>query len=432
MGKSSRGAGRVVSHSAIMWVLFIGTLGGVTFSLAYVGLPEAMGLSYQANVREGIPDSEHLPTKPEVKHVALPGAVKAVYMSQCVVGTPSFRDDLVALVKETELNALVIDIKDYTGKIAFSTDNPILKESVSDACGASDMREFIERLHSEGVYVIGRITVFQDPFYSLSHPELAVKKESDGSVWKDHKGLSFIDVSARPYWDFVVELSKESFNLGFDELNYDYIRFPSDGNMKDIYFSWSATSTKAQALETFFSYLHERVKDPALYDDFDHVGIEGKVPQMSADLFGMTMTNTDDLNIGQQLERTLPYFDFVAPMVYPSHYPNGFNGWSNPNNVPYELIYFVMKEGRDRSVATTTTVAFAGAQPVSTTTPWIYRKPSFSGEKLRPWLQDFDYGGDYDAQDVRAQIQATYDAGLTSWMLWSPSNRYTKEALLPE
>lgn len=423
-----------MQSSTVRWTLSVGALLGAAFSLAYVGLPEAMGLSYQANARgDKIEESREVSDKLQVHHVPLPSAVKAIYMSQCVVGTPSFRDDLVELIKETELNALVIDIKDYTGKISFDTDNPLLRESVSDECGATDMREFIQRLHEEDIYVIGRITVFQDPFYSLRHPELAVKKQSDGSVWKDHKGLSFIDVGARPYWDFVVELSKESFNLGFDELNYDYIRFPSDGNMKDIYFSWTPTTTKAVALETFFVYLSEHVKNPDLYSDVEHVGMkDGPVPVISADLFGMTTTNTDDLNIGQQLERALPYFDFIAPMVYPSHYPDGFNGWANPNVVPYELIFYVMKEGKDRSIATTTTVAFKGAQAVSTSTPWLYRKPSFSAQKLRPWLQDFDYGGDYDAEDVRAQIQATYDAGLTSWMLWAPSNRYTKEALLPE
>lgn len=434
MEKRRRAIPRIEKKSALRWTVVTSALLGVAFPLAYVGLPEVMGLSYEAVVAKGdAGESKGLATKEEVQHVPIPNAVKAIYMSQCVVGTPSFREELVDLVKETELNAIVIDIKDYTGKIAFDTDHPLLKESVSDACGASDMRAFIEHLHREGIYVIGRITVFQDPFYSLRHPELAVKKASDGSVWKDHKGLSFIDVGARPYWDFVIELSKESFNIGFDELNYDYIRFPSDGNMKDIYFSWSASTSKAVALENFFEYLSTHVKDPELYTAYRHVGMRGDpVPVISADLFGMTTTNTDDLNIGQQLERALPHFDFIAPMVYPSHYPNGFNGWANPNVVPYELIHYVMKSGRDRSVATTTTVAFKGAQAVSTSTPHLYRKPSFSAQKLRPWLQDFDYGGEYDAEDVRAQIQATYDVGLTSWMLWAPSNRYTREALLNE
>jgi len=127
---------------------------------------------------------------------------------------------------------------------------------------------------------------------------------------------------------------------------------------------------------------------------------------LSADLFGMVTTNSDDLNIGQILEYAAPYFDYISPMVYPSHYPRGFNGWQNPNNYPYEVVNFSMSKAVEKLVNAST-----------------------SPLKLRPWLQDFDYGGDYDIPEVKAQIQATYDAGLTSWMLWSASNRYTRGAL---
>ena len=394
--------------------------------------------SVNAAVEVGdITEGERSPasSKPHVSHVPLPPAVKSIYMSQCVVGTKDFRQDLVDLVDETELNSLIIDLKDYTGKLAFDTDNPKLVASVSDACGAMDMRSFVEYLHSKNIYVIGRITVFQDPYYSSLHPELAVKRASDGGVWKDHKGLSFIDVGAKPYWDYVIEITKEAYNLGFDELNYDYIRFPSDGNMKDVYFAHSQGKSKPEALEDFFTYLRAKVKDPALYTAYEHTGLkagEPAVPVISADLFGMTTTNTDDLNIGQVLERTLPHFDFVAPMVYPSHYPKTWNGFSDPNKYPYEVVYTAMKGGADRAVATSTVVPFNGAVVLSTSTPVTYGKPAYSRNKLRTWIQDFDYGGDYDVPEVKAQIKATYDAGLNSWMIWAPSNRYTKGALLPE
>lgn len=375
--------------------------------------------------------------------VAIPERVKAIYMSQCVVGTPGFRADLVALIDETELNAVVIDLKDYTGKLAFTTENPTLAPSVSDQCGARDMREFVSSLHQKGIFVIGRITVFQDPFYSLRHPELAVKFANPaGAVWKDHKGLSFIDVGAKPYWDYIIEISREARLLGFDELNYDYIRFPSDGPMQNIAFDWAGKKDKAVVLEEFFIYLHDKVKDPALYP----AGITP--PVMSADLFGMVTTNYDDLGIGQVLERALPHFDFIAPMIYPSHYPKGFNGWVNPNAVPYALIKFVLDSAVRRTVASESPVKIVGAQPVmeTVTVPPVgsttasttkevptgkYTKDSYDKNKIRPWLQDFDYGGTYDVVEVKAQIQATYDAGLNSWMLWAPSNRYTRGALTP-
>ncbi len=378
------------------------------------------------------------------RYVPVPDAVKALYMSQCVVGTPSFRNDLVTLVEETELNAIVIDIKDYTGKLAFNTDHPDLAGSVSDACGARDMREFVASLHEKGIYVIGRITVFQDPYYSIKHPDLAVQFANPaGTVWKDHKGLSFIDVGAKPYWDYIVTISREAHELGFDELNYDYVRFPSDGPMQNIAFSWAKDEQKQIVLEDFFAYLHDAMKDRSKYP----VGVEP--PILSADLFGMVTTNYDDLNIGQVLERALPYFDYIAPMVYPSHYPNGFNGWSNPNTVPYELIKFVMDAAVRRTTATSSPVAVRGGEAVVTTVlvpptasgtatttkevaTDLYTKPVYDKDKMRPWLQDFDYGGTYDAAEVRAQIRATYDAGLDSWMLWAPSNRYTREALEPQ
>ncbi len=339
-----------------------------------------------------------------VTHLKTPEPVKAIYMSQCVVGTPTFRDKLIAVADTTEINSIVIDIKDYSGKLGFKTSNPKLIASVSDTCRADDIVAFIDRLHQKNIYVIGRITVFQDPFMSNLRPELAVRKLSDGGVWKDNKGLSFIDVGAKEHWQYIAEISREAYKFGFDELNYDYIRFPSDGNMKDTSYTLSQGKSKPEALEEFFTYLYDTLK------------LEGII--LSADLFGMTTTNTDDLNIGQVLEKALPHFDYIAPMVYPSHYPKTFNGWPDPNKVPYELIKFVMTSAVTR--------ANAFDHSFGTTSPQ-YTANSY--KKLRPWLQDFDYGGTYDIPEVRAQIKATYDAGLTSWMLWAPSNIYTKGAL---
>ncbi len=368
-------------------------------------------------------------------HIKTPEPLKAVYMSQCVVGTPDFRAKLVKLIEETELNAVVIDIKDYSGKISFPTNNPALRDSVSEQCGAADMRAFLAMLYEKGIYRIGRITVFQDPYYTKRYPELAITKASATSTtWKDNKGLSFVDVSAKPFWEYIVALSKESYALGFDELNYDYIRFPSDGPMNDIYYPWTKNMEKQEALEHFFVYLKNEMKPI------------GAV--LSADVFGMTTINTDDLNIGQVLERALPYFDYIAPMVYPSHYPPNFNGWKNPNTEPHDLITYVMEAAVVRAESTSTPIRTLNASAIKktvivpplngigTTTKEVatglYTKEMFSRLKLRPWLQDFDYGGEYDASAVRAQIQGTYDAGLTSWMLWSPSNIYTREALLSE
>ncbi len=360
---------------------------------------------------------EGTPHIPPVLHVRTPENVKAIYMSQCVVGTPSFRDTLVELIDSTELNAVVIDIRDYTGKIAFETENPMLAEYVSDACGAKDMKSFIEKLHEKDIYVIGRITTFQNPAYIKAHPEQAVQKKS-GGVWKDHKGLAFVDVGAKPYWETVVELSKESYAIGFDELNFDYIRFPSDGDMKDITFTWSEGKTKQVALEEFFKYLHEQL-EPIRSKNSRQIGVV-----TSADLFGMTATNKDDLNIGQVLERALPYFDYIDPMVYPSHYPSGFNGYKDVNAHSYDIVHMSMVEAVRRTVATTTLIASFAYTRIGTSTPAVYSKPSYPASKIRPWLQSFDYPVTYTPEMVQAQIKANEDAGLGSYLFWDPANKY--------
>lgn len=350
-------------------------------------------------------------------HVKTPKQVKALYMTSCAASTQSFRDHILSLLDETELNSLMIDIKDFTGTIAFTRSDPKLEAQVGgDGCRVPDMKEFVEELHKRGVYVIGRVTVFQDPYLAQEvRPEWAVKRASDGGVWEDRKGLSFIDVGAREYWDFVVELSKESYNLGFDEINFDYIRYPSDGNLVDIAFIHSGDRAKEDVLEDFFIYLHDNLKDTGLVT--------------SADLFGMTTTALDDMNIGQVFERALPYFDYIAPMVYPSHYPPHFNGWADPDDYPYETLHFVLSSAVLRAGAATTTIPLR-SEPISTSTPYVYAKKSYPPTKIRPWIQDFDYGGDYGPEEVRAQIQAVYDVGMDSWMLWDPGNKYTRGALL--
>lgn len=359
---------------------------------------------------------EHVP------HIETPDAVKAAYMSACAASSQSFRDHFMELFADTELNAVMIDVKDFSGTIAFAAKDKRLQQDDATGCFVRDMKELVKAFHDAGVYTIARITVFQDPYYAVRHPELAVQKESDKSVWEDHKGLSFIDVGAKTYWDYIVQLGNESYALGFDELNFDYVRYPSDGNMKDIYYPITESAVtadpdygKAKELKKFFAYLKEEIHENAV---------------TSADLFGMVTTNVDDLNIGQVMEYANPYFDYIAPMTYPSHYPTGFFGIANPNEQVYNVMKISLDEAVKRFVATSTLVPLEGVAAIASTTPPLYPKEVDNISKIRPWIQDFDYGGDYGPEEVRAQIQAVYDAGLNSWMLWDPSNRYTKEAFL--
>ncbi len=393
-------------------------------ALGAVVIPQVTATTYSRSA----PEPEEKEEKEEVAtlpdgHVPTPEAVKGIYMSQCAVGSPKLRQTMVDLVDSTALNAIIIDIKDYTGTIAFKTEDPSLANASLQTCGATDMKEFIASLHQKGIYVIGRITVFQDPHYSSLHADQAVQSKSRGAPWKDNKGLNFVDVSSRPFWDYIVTISKESVAMGFDELNYDYIRYPSDGPMSDAVYQ---NPNKAESLERFFKYLHQEVSPTGV--------------ATSADLFGMTASNTDDLGIGQVLERALPYFDYIMPMVYPSHYPDGFNGYGDPNDYPYEIIKYAMDRAVARTIATDTSVKTLDGTPImktevipatettATTTREVatgrYTKPAFDKQKIRPWLQDFDYGKDYLPSDILAQTKGTYDAGLTSWIFWDPANRY--------
>lgn len=384
--------------------------GGVAiliFIVSFAILPFLFKTSYNFTALSGDDLEEK---KEEVTHLSTPEPLKALYMTACVAGTPSWRESLKRIIDETELNAVVIDIKDATGTIVFPDEELQSSASVSKAmpagrqgCKVADLKSFISNLHDSGIYVIGRISVFQDPYYTALHPELAVKSKSTGGVWRDNKKLSFIDVGAKEYWDYIVKIAKRSHALGFDELNFDYVRYPSDGPMADADYTWSVgTSTKPEMLENFFKYLSQNLSDLGA--------------KTSVDLFGMTTTVENDMNIGQVLERALPYFDYVAPMVYPSHYPSTWNGFSNPAEYPYEVVKIAMTSAveRERILREKTGIA--------TSTP----------SKMRPWLQDFDLGANYDADKVRAQIQATYDSGLTSWMIWSAANKYTQEALSSE
>lgn len=401
------------SHISGLTLLLV--LAGAILYVSFFFLPDFFQEEYSdVTYADQIDSAEEVAEEPEVEHLATPEQVKAIYMTACVAGTTDFRQDLVDLIEETEINSLIIDIKDFSGTISFPTDNPKLLGTGGPGCKAPGMKEFIEDLHDRGIYVIGRITVFQDPYYTALHPELAVKRKDNGEVWEDHKGISFIEVGAREYWDYIVELAKESYALGFDELNFDYIRFPSDGNMDNTYYPFSNDILvadpefgKAKALKKFFEYLDSELEETGMVT--------------SADLFGMTTTNTDDLNIGQVLEDALPHFDYIAPMVYPSHYPVGFLNLDDPNKYPYLVVNHSMQVAVDR----------INTMKNSTSTPASVRE-EIHPLQLRPWLQDFDYGGNYDVAEVKAQIDATYDAGLNSWMIWAPSNRYTKGAYLGE
>ncbi|MEI8327976.1 MAG: putative glycoside hydrolase [Candidatus Taylorbacteria bacterium] len=335
-------------------------------------------------------------TESVVTHIKTPDPLKAVYLTGWAAGNKKFRDRLFDLVDTTEINAVVIDVKDYSGRISFPVDDPMLVKIGASQNRIPDVVDYIARLHARGVYVIARISSFQDSFLINVHPEWAVKT-NDGKIWQDYKGVKWLDAGAQPVWDYLIAIGKQSYAYGFDELNFDYMRYPSDGNLDDVAYSWSAGRNRREVMHDFYLYMRENLS-------IDSVPIP-----ISADLFGLTTSSNDDLGIGQVLVDALPYFDYVSPMVYPSHFSKGYLNLTKPALQPYEVVKFAMSTARDRAIAA-----------------------SSSPNKLRPWLQAFDLGAVYTPDMVRAQIRATNDVGLSSWSLWDAASVYDKEDLLPK
>ncbi|OGZ59882.1 MAG: hypothetical protein A3B96_02420 [Candidatus Spechtbacteria bacterium RIFCSPHIGHO2_02_FULL_43_15b] len=340
-----------------------------------------------------------------------PKIVKAVYLSSESAANEEKIVYAINLANETAINAVVIDIKDFSGYIFYDTKVYDAEKYFAEKAVIKDISSLIARFHRENIYVIARAVVFQDPRLAVVRPDIAVhsaaklaafpnEKYSAKTLWRDNSGLAWVDPASKDVWDYNISIMKDAFSRGFDEINLDYIRFPSDGALSDMQFTVSSAKTqKHKTILEFFSYLNVSLPDE----------------KISADLFGYTTTNKDDLGIGQLIEDGFGNFDYISPMVYPSHYSIGFLGYQSPASYPYAVVNFSMGKAAERLDA------YKTANNLERET------------KFRPWLQDFTIRGVYYGEDkVRAQIQATENAlgeNYAGYMLWNSRNIYTKEAI---
>jgi len=327
--------------------------------------------------------------------------IKAIYLTSWSASKNSFIDYLIDIARTTEINAVVIDIKDFSGYVGYDTDVRDVEKYGAEQKRISDIDSLVERLHAEDIYVIARITVFQDPILARARPDLAIHSEAEkDSLWLDNSGLAWIDPAAKESWDYNIAIARDVVSHGFDEVNFDYVRFPSDGDLKDMSFPfWDEKVPKRLIIRQFFKHLREELSDV----------------KISIDLFGLSTVSSDDLGVGQVIEHAFEYSDYVCPMIYPSHYSDGFIGFQNPAEYPYEVVKYSL-EGALKKLM-------------------VYKQSKETNVQLRPWLQDFDLGADYDAEMVRAQIKAVYDAlghDFNGFMIWSSSNYYTREAFEPK
>ena len=282
-------------------------------------------------------------------------------------------------------NSVVIDIKDYSGYILYPS---LLAEvtSIDGAAGKFDPAEVVSDFHAAGIYLIARQTVFQDPVLARARPDLALKTVN-GNIWYDKSGLAWLDPSRPEVWDYNAAIAKEADGLGFDEINFDYVRYPSDGNIGILNRHVPEGKTKSQVLGDFFAFMSDQLSP--------------EIP-ISADTFGLVMDHADDdydLGIGQQLTEIVEHVDYVSPMMYPSHYPLSYLNLGNPAAYPGAVLEYGIRVGSP---------AFTDARA-----------------KLRPWLQAFHLGAYYDQAKVAAQIQAVENATSTQgWLLWNARNVY--------
>ncbi|GAW91862.1 putative glycoside hydrolase [Calderihabitans maritimus] len=314
--------------------------------------------------------------------------VKGIYVSGYSAGTPERFQKLLDLVETTELNAMVIDVKDATGYLTYNSDLEPVRRVGSSSKKVKDIAALAQTLREKGIYPIARLVVFKDPVLARARPDLAVKSRN-GGIWKDYKGMAWVDPYSREVWDYNLSVAAEVAQMGFREIQFDYVRFPSDGPTENMVFSHNNGLAREEVIREFLAYAREKL---APYGVF-----------LSADVFGLTCSAKDDLGIGQKLELVAAEVDYVSPMVYPSHYALGSYGLVDPDRSPYRTVYKSLSDA-------------------------VYRLGDNS-KMIRPWLQDFSLRHKYGPKEVREQIRATYDAGLEEWILWNPANRYTEEAL---
>ena len=325
-----------------------------------------------------------------------PDQVRGIYVNAWSAGSRRRMAQLTELARRTEVNAFVVDIKDATGYVSHPSEVPLAREvGATGEIRVPSLRVLLGRLAGADVYPIARIVIVKDPLLAAARPDLAVQ-DTAGGVWVDDKGIVWLNPHQREVWDYHVAIAREVAAMGFPEIQWDYVRFPDApaSVMARASFPGDAGRTRAETIRAFLAYSRDALSDLDVH--------------VTADVFGVTTSFNRDVGIGQVWESFIDVVDVALPMVYPSHYWQGSFGYDDPNGRPYEIV----REALEDAVRRSSEVEGAGA--------------------TRPWLQDFTLGPPrYEAPEVRAQIQATYDVGIDEWILWNPASRYTEEALEP-
>ncbi|GAB4425781.1 MAG: hypothetical protein Kow0031_05440 [Anaerolineae bacterium] len=341
------------------------------------------------------PEQPRLKTTPDFPPSGPLDAVRGAYASYFALGHADTRAEILGLLASRELNALVIDAKSDHGWLSFPTNNPLALEIGANRPATVDALDFVSQAKAQGVYLIARIVVFKDDPLARARPELAVKTRT-GTLWLDSNDLGWTDPFAAEVWDYNIQLAAEAALLGFDEIQFDFVRFPTGSPAGEPVFSQPVTKeSRVAAITGFLSAARGQLHPRRV--------------TLSARVLGYTCWRQDDFVIGQQLERMATYLDVICPMLSPSTFDKGIPGFKVAVAHPYEVVHNSAKIAVRRTAATNC--------------------------QVRPWLQDFqDYRFDrrqFGQAEIQAQIKGGFDAGCSGYMVWNPGGKYTLDAYAP-
>ena len=328
--------------------------------------------------------------------------VRGVYFTEYTLSRgEEYFQSLIEKTNNSIINAWVINIKNDNANVVYNSEVPLVQEVGADMSIIRDMDHVMNELRENDIYPIGRIVAFKDRIAATAREDLAIK-DVNGNVWRDNKGDAWLNPYKKESWDYLVDIAKEAAMHGYKDIQFDYVRFPTDGRTSEIdYEGKDEEMSQSEAIAAFLEYAREELKPYGVF--------------VTADIFGWALVETGGASVGHHLETIVPATDVILPMVYPSHYGPGIFGFSKPDLHPYEMVYQSMERAQERIA-----------------------DMNYDGQvaRLRPWLQDFTatYLGagnwmTYGPEEVLLQIEASYDAGVEEWVLWNSGNNYTWEAL---
>jgi hypothetical protein len=329
--------------------------------------------------------------------VPMPEPVRALYVNRWAA-LGKRMDQLLETARTTEINALVVDVKDDRGYVLYRSQVPLARAIGADTVRpmkAARLRAILDSMRAHGIYPIARIVVAKDPLLANKRLAWAIRRRNaPKKPWLDKKGQPWLDAHQPGVWQYAIDLAREAISLGFSEIQLDYVRFPDEKRLvTEAVFPLAKGRAREQVIREQLGWVREQLRPLRV--------------TLAADVFGLTTRDTTDMGIGQHWEHFIDQVDIIQPMMYPSHYNPGSYKLRRPNFYPYTVIDSGLKEARKRSAG------ISGAA------------------RLRPWLQDFTLGPPrYGRKEVRAQIQAAYDNGVRGWVLWNASSRYTLSALV--